>query len=278
MAARSRKTAVPRPGRRSPTADHVRINRRMWEAQSASYDRRCAPVLSGSHATSWGLWRIPEKALQILGPVRGLRVLELGCGAARWSIALRKEGALSVGLDLTRAQLRQASRLVRRSAIVLPLVQGSAETVPFRDGSFDVVFCDWGAMTFADPYRTIPECSRLLSEGGLLAFACASPIRFLAHDRRSDRTTRRFLRDYFGMHRLDFDNEVNFVLPYGKWIELMRDHDLAVESLIETQPAPRARQPYLTSQEAKWSRHWPMECIWRARKVARPSARGSTGR
>jgi hypothetical protein len=109
----------------------------------------------------------------------------------------------------------------------------------------------------------------------LLAFACASPIRFLAHDRRSDRTTRRFLRDYFGMHRLDFDNEVNFVLPYGKWIELMRDHDLVVESLIETQPAPRARQPYLTAQEAKWSRHWPMECIWKARKFARPSVRGS---
>jgi hypothetical protein len=33
----------------------------------------------------------------------------------------------------------------------------SAETVPLADGSFDIVFCDHGAMNLADPYRTVPE-------------------------------------------------------------------------------------------------------------------------
>ena len=39
----------------------------------------------------------------------------------------------------------------------VPLVQASAEAVPLADASFDIVFCDHGAMNFADPYRTVPE-------------------------------------------------------------------------------------------------------------------------
>ena len=39
------------------------------------------------------------------------------------------------------------------AGVDFPLVHASAEAVPFPDASFDVVFCDHGAMTFADPYR-----------------------------------------------------------------------------------------------------------------------------
>ena len=44
----------------------------------------------------------------------------------------------------------------------LVFVHGSGEAVPFPDASFDVVFCDHGAMSFGDPYRTVPEVARLL--------------------------------------------------------------------------------------------------------------------
>ena len=47
----------------------------------------------------WGLWQIPESELGILGDVAGKDVLELGCGAAQWSILLARQGARVVGLD-----------------------------------------------------------------------------------------------------------------------------------------------------------------------------------
>jgi SAM-dependent methyltransferase len=61
-----------------------------------------------------------------------------------------------------------------------PLVHASAEATGLADESFDIVFCDHGAMTWGDPYRTVPEASRLLRTGGLLAFSMSTPIADIA--------------------------------------------------------------------------------------------------
>jgi SAM-dependent methyltransferase len=218
---------------------------------------------------TWGLWRVPESELRLLGDLRGKDVLELGCGAARWSIALAQKGARPVGLDLSVSQLAKATRLVRRARVDVPLVRASAEAIPFRAGSFDTVFCDWGAMTFCDPLRTVPGCARVLRPGGQLVFATASPIRMLAHDRRSDRQSLRLRRPYFGMHRLELGTTVEFQMPYGEWIGLFAENDLDVVRLVETRPRPGPGTAYLNRNDARWALRWPMETIWKLRKRSR---------
>jgi SAM-dependent methyltransferase len=255
--------------------DYRRLNRELWERQSDRYERGAGRVLGGRHAMSWGLWRVPERDLGALGPVRGLAVLELGCGAARWSLALAGKGAHAVGLDQSRAQLRHARRLRARSGRPLALVRASAERVPFRSGRFDLIFCDWGAMTFCDPRRTVPECARLLRSGGRLVFATASPIRPLFDGPRGTPSGTRLRRPYFGLHRLDYSDQVNFQLTYGEWIALFRANGFDVERLIETQPRPRARSVYLTRTEEAIARRYPLEAIWSVRRSARPSPAGS---
>jgi ubiquinone/menaquinone biosynthesis C-methylase UbiE len=107
--------------------------------------------------------------------VVGKDVLELGCGAARWSIALAQQGARPVGLDFSSQQLQYADRLMREAGVDFPLIEASAEQVPLPAASFDIVFCDWGAMTFCDPYRTVPEVACLLRPRGLFAFSSSTP-------------------------------------------------------------------------------------------------------
>ena len=55
------------------------------------------------------MWRIPEAELGVLGEVAGRDVLEYGCGAAQWSIALAGRGARVVGLDQSVNQLAHAA-------------------------------------------------------------------------------------------------------------------------------------------------------------------------
>ncbi len=216
---------------------------------------------------SWGLWRVPESRLHVLGNPKGRDTLEVGCGAARWSIALAQKGARAVGLDLSSAQLAQARRLLRRSGQRVRLVRGDAERLPFASASFDLVFCDWGAMTFCDPLRTVPEAARVLRPGGRLVFATASPFRSVVEDRRGYRMGRRLRYDYFGMHRIEYKTEVNFQLPYGEWIRLFIENGFTVESLTEHQPGPSETSSYLNQNETTWARHWPLELIWQVRQA-----------
>ena len=250
----------------SGTQRHVRKNRRDWDRTSDEYQREHASQLNRWDRPAWGTWGTSESKLKVLGGVEGKRLLEFGCGAAQWSITLARMGAHPVGMDLSIRQLEHAKELMARAGVSFPLVNGDAEGTPFRDESFEVVFCDHGATTFADPYRSIPEAARLLRPGGLLAFNIESPIHFVCWNDEKETVDDRLHLDYFGMHKWEDDESVNFMLPYGEWIRLFRSTGLELEDLIEPRPAANARSTYLDYAEIGWARRWPGENIWKLRK------------
>jgi SAM-dependent methyltransferase len=238
----------------------------MWDGYSDEYQERHGEQLEESSGLAWGTTQIPERELRILGDVAGKDILELGCGAAQWSIALARIGARPVGIDLSERQLEHARRLMAEAGVSFPLIHGNAEQVPLPDASFDIVFCDHGAMTFADPFRTVPEASRLLRPGGLFAFNHHTPIESIAWPMDADRVGERLVNDYFGMHALDDGEEITFQIPYGEWIRLFRANGFVVEDLIELRPAEDATSSYRDAEELAWARRWPAEEIWRVRK------------
>jgi SAM-dependent methyltransferase len=227
---------------------------------------------------AWGFWRIPERRLRLLGDVRGQRVLELGCGAARWSLGLSRKGASAIGIDTSGKQLSHALRVLGTERPKVPLLRASAERLPFRDAVFDLAFCDFGALTFADPERAIPEAARVLRPGGRLVFAQSSPIRFLFEVENADTISFRLQRDYFSLGWLHFPETNERALTYSGWVHLFRRSGFVVEDLLETIPGPKDRSTYLGRRGERWARHWPIECLWSLRKEASPDStrRGRT--
>jgi SAM-dependent methyltransferase len=248
------------------TPDAAR-NRAMWDAYSDEYQARHAAALDKAGGLTWGAGEIPESDLNVLGDVAGKDILELGCGAAQWSIGLALVGARPVGLDLSTRQLDHARRLMSEAGVDFPLVNASAEAVPLPDQSFDIVFCDHGAMTFADPYLTVPEVSRLLRPGGLFAFSHHSPIETICWPLGAARVSDRLVLDYFGLHRIDDGEDVFYQLPYGEWIRLFRASSFVVEELIEPRPLPGFTTTFRDADELAWAQRWPAENIWRLRRA-----------
>jgi ubiquinone/menaquinone biosynthesis C-methylase UbiE len=169
-------------------------NRRLWNRTSADYQRRHNPQI-GAAPRLWGMFSIPDADLGALGDVAGQRVLELGCGAGQWSRSLVDEAGQLVGFDLSDAQLAAARQAMGAR---YPLVQGAAQQLPFADASFDVVFCDHGALSWAPPAQAIPAAARVLRRGGRLVFSVASPWLEACYDSAADRVTTRLRQDYFG--------------------------------------------------------------------------------
>jgi SAM-dependent methyltransferase len=256
--------------------DEARRNHSYWDSISAGYQRdyaaeRGEPAGAGEddgRGLYWGWPNHPERELQVLGDVAGRDVLEYGCGAAQWSIALARRGARPVGLDLSGEQLRHARRLMAAAGVHVPLVQADAARAPLRDASFDIVFCEYGAMSFADPYRTVPEAARLLRPGGLLAFVMNSPILEICWPMTAETADERLQVDYFGLHRLSAPTHTEYQLPYGEWIRLLRANGFVIEDLIELQtPAEHDIRERFPGERA-WGRRWPLYHIWKARKQA----------
>jgi SAM-dependent methyltransferase len=91
----------------------------------------------------------------------GARVLDLGCAEGA---TLRHLGnpASAVGVDLFPAKLAFARAHAPRGQFVA----GSAEALPFADGSFDHVLIRDLIHHIPDPTRMIDECARVLAPGG----------------------------------------------------------------------------------------------------------------
>lgn len=246
--------------------EHASSNRAHWNDRSDAYQAEHGPQLSESGGMAWGGWQIPEAELGILGDVEGKDILEYGCGAAQWSIALAEKGARPVGLDLSDRQLAHARRLMADAGVEFPLVNASAEDVPLPDESFDIVFCDHGAMSFCDPYRTVPEVARLLRPGGLFAFCGLTPLAEVCWPIDDDTIGEQLVENYFEVYRTVEEHEICFNLPYGSWIRLLVGHGFEVLDLVELRPREDAISSYWNQPSRAWARQWPFEHVWKARR------------
>jgi ubiquinone/menaquinone biosynthesis C-methylase UbiE len=102
------------------------------------------------------------------GPVTGTRVLEVGAGSGRDSVTLAEAGAAAIILDYSMTSLTVARGVARRADQRALLVRADALLLPFREGTFDVVFHQGLLEHFRDPMPLLRENVRVLKPRGLL--------------------------------------------------------------------------------------------------------------
>lgn len=251
-------------------SEYVAANRAVWTDSNREYTDAHAEREWEAEQITWGMFGTPESEVGILGDVDGLDVIDLGCGTGYFSAWLARRGARPVGVDVTPAQIETARRLQEETGIAFPLVEASAESVPFPDGSFDLAFSEYGASIWCDPYLWLPEAWRLLRPGGRLVFLCNSPLVILCAVEDPDSTSETLQRPQRGLHRLDWsDGGVEFHLGHGDMFRALHAAGFVVEDLIEIFAAEDAEtHEYYSFVTADWARKWPVEELWAARKPA----------
>lgn len=100
------------------------------------------------------------------------RVLEVACGTGISTEYLWRglnSATEIIATDLNEAMLAYAE--AKRGALNnVSYRQADAQALPFEDGSFDAVVCQFGIMFMPDKAQAFAEMARVLRPGGLLAF------------------------------------------------------------------------------------------------------------
>lgn len=100
------------------------------------------------------------------------RVLELAAGTGvvtRALASLLPESVSIIATDLNQSMLDQASALGTRRPVEWR--QADAMLLPFQDGTFDAVVCQFGVMFFPEKSKAFSEARRVLSSGGVFVFS-----------------------------------------------------------------------------------------------------------
>jgi ubiquinone/menaquinone biosynthesis C-methylase UbiE len=147
-----------------------------------------------------GIYDLYAYALQLLGDMRGKRVLDCGCGPGHTSVMLAKRGAQVTAFDISAVQLETAHDLAAANGVSVEIIRQPFEQLDFAEESFDLAF---GAFILhhVELAKASQKLSRLLRPGGRAVFienSARNPILMAA---------RRLLCGSFGIPRYSDDQE-----------------------------------------------------------------------
>lgn len=150
-------------------------NREAWRRIARSYQAEHARFDPTRLRWSRGLY---EDDLRVLGDVRGLQAIVLGCADGADVIALAAAGAIAIGVDFVPAQIAAAKRRAADAAADnASFVEGDITDLSrFDDASFDLALSIHALDFVEDAERVLGEASRVVRPGGVLAIAVLHPM------------------------------------------------------------------------------------------------------
>jgi len=114
--------------------------------------------------------------LDLLGEVRGMRVLDLACGQGRVTRELVRRGAVAVGVDISEVLLDGARGAETDEPLGITYLKADAGSAGALAGeTFDAVVCNHGLADIDDLDGTLATVARVLRGGGRFVFSILHP-------------------------------------------------------------------------------------------------------
>jgi ubiquinone/menaquinone biosynthesis C-methylase UbiE len=182
---------------------------------------------------------VSNALLDLLGPVSGLRVLDIACGHGRLTRELARRGADVVGLDISGKLLEKARAAERSKPLGIQYVHADV-TAPGAVGqaAFDVASCSFGLSDIDDLDGAIAAVSSALRPGGRFAFSILHPCfpggkdisgswpstgRYYDEQRWTAQDLRSTLRRQVGANHRTLSTYLNTLRTHGLWLDQLAE-------------------------------------------------------
>lgn len=101
-------------------------------------------------------------------PATGRRLLDIGCGAGKFTRLMAQRGAEVSGIDANAEVIAEAERAAADAGLAIAFHHGRGEALPFADKSFDIVVFSNSLHHMGDMDGALDEAARILTPDGSL--------------------------------------------------------------------------------------------------------------
>ncbi|WP_116140919.1 class I SAM-dependent methyltransferase [Trinickia diaoshuihuensis] len=182
--------------------------------------------------------------MALLGEVRGLSVLDAGCGPGICSEHLARQGASVQAFDVTPEMVDLARK--RCAGLDVSVVEGdlSAPLTWLAGQSFDKVLCSLAFDYLEDLRPALNEFRRVCKPGASLVFSMAHPMRDWMDERTRGHGTY-FDISRFGLHWAGFGEPKPYVRAYRRplsdILNGLLDSGWQLDRFVEPRPLPEMK-------------------------------------
>lgn len=220
-----------------------------------------AYLTSTVHASGRDLQRLAER----LSAFPQASVLDMGCGAGHASFAAAHQVKQVVAYDLSAQMLDVVAQAAKEKGLDnIATRQGYAESLPFEDGSFDVVISRYSAHHWHDVGRALREVNRVLKPGGVVivmdVMSPGHPVRDIWLQTVEALRDTSHVRNYSSGEWLSLMNDANLIadtvltdrlpLAFSSWVARMRTPQVLIDAVrLYQQSASAEVQAYFALQQ-----------------------------
>lgn len=210
--------------------------------------------------------------LELLGNVRGKKVLDFGCGTGIYTKILKKKGAKIKGFDISVGMLKIAKEWVPN----VELKKGSGYNIPFKE-KFDIIVASLVLDYFNNWGKVFKQVKKVLKKDGYFIFSIGNPISESTKKVKGKPHLIREFKDYFKERKI-----------YGIWKNILHKKKVrnikmpiyhkTYETIIRTilkngfeivdykDAFPLKKSKKLFPKDYHFAINFPYFCVWKVRK------------
>ncbi|MFH1210114.1 MAG: class I SAM-dependent methyltransferase [archaeon] len=223
------------------------------------------------HPNGWFYNEMLEmpSTLELLGNVKGKKILDFGCGSGIYAKLLTKKGAIVKGFDIS----NKIIEIARKENPKLDLRIGSGYNIPFKE-KFDIVQASLVLDYFKDWDKVFKQVYNILNDKGYFVFSLGNPIAECTKKIKISNKKLRVLgeNDYFSEKRIyafwTIENKKIKIYSYHKTyetiIKIILRNGFEIVGYKDTYPLKRAKTSF--PKDYKLFSKIPYFCVWKVKK------------